>query len=238
MLLICCSEFSFAQTDTLSIGSITYPAPDQKEKIDFRVPAKEKIEQYKNDKRFNYFDQEKKVGVSWSERLWRWLMDKLGKGINNTITSGVVGWIFVIILIIIVIAIIIKLAGINLKVILGKKKIDAPDIDIYTEDVHQMSFDTLIASALKSKDYRLAVRFLYLKNLKLLSEKSIIKWQANKTNYNYQSEIANDILRSKFLDTTLIFDYVWYGEFTLDESKFFHIQNHMDEFYKMVTNER
>lgn len=113
----------------------------------------------------------------------------------------------------------------------------ADQIDIYTENVHNMNFDELIANALKNKDYRLVVRFLYLKNLKLMSDKEIIDWSTNKTNYSYQYEIKNNSLRNKFLEATLIFDYVWYGEFALDESQFSEINRRMNEFNNMVKHE-
>lgn len=231
MLFICFSFPLLAQTDTLSTSS-------KVEVVDFRIPTKETIEKYQKDARFQYIDEESKVDVSWFARLKRWLLDKLFGGVDDLVTSGLVGWLAIVAGIILLIIIILKLAGVNFKAILGKKKLNTPEIEIYTENVHEMDFETLITNALRNKDYRLAVRFLYLKNLKLLSDSSIIKWSANKTNYNYQYEISNNTLRSKFLDITFIFDYVWYGEFTLNESDFFKIHSHMTEFNKMVANEK
>ena len=115
---------------------------------------------------------------------------------------------------------------------------DTPEIDIYTENVHNMDFDSLIANALKNKDYRLVIRFLYLKNLKLLTDKEFIEWKPNKTNYSYQYEIENQTVRSQFMEMTLIFDYIWYGEFIPDEANFPIIYNRMESFSKTIANER
>ena len=84
----------------------------------------------------------------------------------------------------------------------------------------------------------MATRFLYLKNLKLLSDKLIIKWNINKTNYSYQHEIKDAAIRSGFLETTFIFDYVWYGEFPVDEYQYSIVENRMNDFNKMVSNEK
>lgn len=227
VLLICFSLPLLAQTDTIS----TKPTV---EAVDFRIPTKEIIEQYQKDKRFQYIDEKSKLDVSWLSKLKYWIFDKLFGGASDLVTSGLIGWIAIVAGIILIIVIILKLTGVNFKAILGKKKLYTPEIEIYTENVHEMDFETLMANALRNNDYRLAVRFLYLKNLKLLSDNSIIKWNVNKTNYNYQYEIPNNTLRSKFLDITFIFDYVWYGEFALNESDFSKIRSHMDEFNKMV----
>ena len=71
-----------------------------------------------------------------------------------------------------------------------------------------------------------------------MSDKDIIEWSSHKTNYSYQYEIQNPLLRSKFLETTLIFDYVWYGEFELDESKFTEVDSRMGDLNKMINHER
>ena len=48
------------------------------------------------------------------------------------------------------------------------------------------------------KDYKLAVRYLFLKSLKLLSEKEIIELRNNKTNHQYLSEIKNSKFQKHF----------------------------------------
>ncbi len=231
ILLICFSLPLLSQVDTLSVSS-------KVEAVDFRIPSKAIIEEYQKDERFQYMDEKSEVDIPWYTKLFSWLVNKLFGGAGDLISSGLIGWIGIVALVILIIVIILKLMGVNFKAILGKKKMDTPEIEIYTENVHEMEFETLIANALRNNDYRLAVRFLYLRNLKSLSDKSIIKWSVNKTNYNYQYEISNNTLRSKFLEITFIFDYVWYGEFPLDESAFFRVNSQMNDFNKMLADER
>ena len=233
MLLICFHFSLFAQSDSTII---TLSARSVDKVIDFRVPQKEKIKEYQDDSRFDYKQVEK--GLSLWDRIILWFTNLLSKIFSGVARSGIPGIIVLIVIVLLVCLIVLKLLGLDYRTILGKKGLDTPAIDIYTENVHEMDFDSLIANAMKNKDYRLVVRFLYLKNLKILSDKDIIEWKTNKTNYSYQHEIKNAVIRSKFLEATLIFDYIWYGEFVLDESKFSDIYNRLTDFTKMISNER
>lgn len=206
---------------------IDFPSPE------FRTPPDEKIEKYRQDKRFQY--DAKKVNAGWWERILEWLSDKINGVFRIPSAMGAMGYVFIVVLIIPVVLIIMKLAGVDFSTIIGRKKLDTPEIDIYSENVHEMDFDTLISNALKNKDYRLAVRFLYLKNLKALADKGFIKWDVNKTNTSYQYEIQDDNIRHEFLDTTFIFDYVWYGEFPIDEHDYSKAYNELDNFNKMLS---
>lgn len=233
ILLLCLYISASAQSDSLNIKTTTQPV---RGKVDFRIPDKNKIEEYKKDSRFDYKPVERDTSA-W-DKIKYWFYDLLGDTFSAVSRSGIAGIVVLVIIVIVLCLIVLKVLGVDYRTVLGKKKIDTPEIDIYTENVHEMDFDTLISNAMKNKDYRLVVRFLYLKNLKQLSDKEIIDWKANKTNYSYQHEISNSALRSKFLESTLIFDYVWYGEFSLNELQFSDIYGRMDEFNKMIAHER
>ena len=62
-----------------------------------------------------------------------------------------------------------------------------------SEDEHIIrneDIDLLIQQALKSRDYRLAVRYYYLLILKLLSSEKHIEWEMQKTNDDYLKELT------------------------------------------------
>ncbi len=223
-----------SQSDTVSVPAAAPQTVTHTQ--DFRIPDKAKIEEFQNDKRFDYKRVERGPSL-WDTIKYR-IMRFFGELFGTAFESGVPSIIVILVIVLIICAIILKVAGVDYRTILGKKKIDTPEIDIYTENVHEMDFDTLITNALKNKNYRLAIRFLYLKNLKALSDKEIIEWNAHKTNYSYQHDISNNTLRSKFLETTLIFDYIWYGEFPVDEGRYGDVQNRMKDFNKMIADER
>lgn len=88
------------------------------------------------------------------------------------------------------------------------------------ENIEQVDFDKLIKNALEDKNYRLATRFMYLKSLKVLANKEIIEWHFDKTNSDYFNEIKDAQLKSLFKRISYVYDYIWYGEFPIDEATY------------------
>ena len=78
----------------------------------------------------------------------------------------------------------------------------------------------LIQEALNDKNYRLAVRYYYLYILQLMSEQELIDWQLQKTNHDYENEIDKPDLKKAFTKITHLYDYVWYGDFDIDELQY------------------
>ena len=79
-------------------------------------------------------------------------------------------------------------------------------------------FDNSINQAVRSGNYRLAVRYQYLKTIHKLAAKQVIELAADKTNFQYVREIANHDYQNEFASLTLSYEYVWYGEFNIDET--------------------
>ncbi|MFD0989763.1 hypothetical protein ACFQ1R_06625 [Mariniflexile jejuense] len=114
-------------------------------------------------------------------------------------------------------------------------KTETKDIDTFKyveENIKDINFDTLITDALKENNYRLATRYLYLKSLKLLTNKNSIEWHYDKTNSDYINEIKDENTKSAFKRISYIYDYVWYGEFPIDEIVF---EKNKSDFEKLNT---
>ena len=90
----------------------------------------------------------------------------------------------------------------------------------FSENVHELDFETLIKSALDAGDYRLATRLYYLSILKKLSEAGLINWQKNKTNFEYYYELKGEERRKQFYDITRTFESAWYGNHEITGSDF------------------
>jgi len=95
-------------------------------------------------------------------------------------------------------------------------------------------YDRLIDNAIKEKDYRLAVRYLYLKSLQKLSEKGVVNFAVDKTNYQYVRELSSKSYKNTFATLTLNYEYVWYGEFNIDQIIFFKLQTEFQQFYNQI----
>ncbi|WP_400078186.1 hypothetical protein [Winogradskyella sp. R77965] len=114
-------------------------------------------------------------------------------------------------------------------------KTEDKTIDGFTyveENIEQIDFDKLISKALKDNNYRLATRYLYLKSLKSLANKKVIEWHYDKTNSDYLNEITDSKLKTLFKRVSYIYDYVWYGEFPIDETSFNKNKNDFNQLIK------
>lgn len=103
------------------------------------------------------------------------------------------------------------------------------------ENIHEISFDQEIEKAMAQHNYKLAVRLLYLRSLKQLSDAGLIHWQTDKTNSAYLNEIADSAQRQSFSILTIQFEYVWYGDFPVDGRSFQNIYTLFQDFKKMLS---
>lgn len=99
------------------------------------------------------------------------------------------------------------------------------------ENIEQVDFDKLINKSIKETNYRLATRYLYLKSLKSLANKKTIEWHFDKTNSDYLNEIKDSNIKALFKRVSYIYDYVWYGEFPIDEASF---NKNKDNFNQLI----
>lgn len=100
------------------------------------------------------------------------------------------------------------------------------------ENIHEMDLENLIEKSYREKNYALAVRYLYLQLLKDMNSRGIITWRIDKTGEDYIREIKEPVLKTGFKDLTILFEYVWYGEFPVDEDVFKSIRARFTDFKK------
>lgn len=113
-----------------------------------------------------------------------------------------------------------------------KNKISAEETE---KNIDSVNFDQLIANAIKEQNYRLAIRFYYLKILKTLSDQKLINYEYQKTNYEYFYEINNQEIKQLFKDISLVFDYCWYGDHIAKSSDFNMAENKFQEIQQLVS---
>lgn len=114
----------------------------------------------------------------------------------------------------------------------NRKNVSA-DIQATAEDTNDP--EAMIRNAVRSGNYRLAVRYLYLQALLRLSERKFIEINGNKTNYEYVNEVRKHKFANEFASLTLQYEYVWYGEYPVDQRLFEQIQEGFIQFNKNYT---
>ena len=100
----------------------------------------------------------------------------------------------------------------------SKKKISTNELS--EEDIHSIDFRTIIEKSKAANDHRLSIRYYYLWLLKRMSDNGVIEWDIEKTNSDYLYEIQRIALKEDFQYLSYIYDYSWYGEFTIDDALF------------------
>ncbi|MDP2158837.1 MAG: DUF4129 domain-containing protein, partial [Flavobacterium sp.] len=58
--------------------------------------------------------------------------------------------------------------------------------------------------------------------------KQVIEWDVEKTNSDYLYEIQNPAIKSQFEYVSYLYNYIWYGEFELDEVTFIKAKKAFD----------
>lgn len=107
---------------------------------------------------------------------------------------------------------------------LFRKKSDEAKIEIEElvdpEDISNIDFEDPIRKAINEGLYRKATRLLYLKALREMQDRAMIRWRREKTNRDYLRELKIQELRPQFQHITYLFEYIWYGEVPVDKDHF------------------
>jgi len=97
-----------------------------------------------------------------------------------------------------------------------KRKVDTAalnfDIELVEEKLIESDLDRMIREAEETGNYPLALRLQYLAGVKSLATSHHIKWKKAKTNSQYFKEIADPKIKTQFLNNTLIYERICYGD--------------------------
>ena len=77
-------------------------------------------------------------------------------------------------------------------------------------------------------------RYLYLQSLKKLSDNELILFSPDKTNRIYVKELSDRIYQSEFAYLTLNYEYVWYGKFAINLSRYEQLKEQFILFNKKI----
>jgi len=196
------------------------------------------LKAYKNKKVFNY--SEKKKEPSTFEIVYNWLARLFIKfltwifGVEKA--TGILRTIFTILPYFILLLCLFVIFKFFIKINLdsfSKKRINkSGEVLIFDDEklIQSDDLDKLLAKAIADNNFRLAIRYEYLKILKHLSMLKLIDWQLQKTNDDYYAELKQVELKPMFKQSTLLYDYVWYGNFKINQNHYAKIRIILDEF--------
>lgn len=214
-------ESSILQTDTSIITARSFD--------------KATLNAYRHQQEFQYDSSPYQLQATLWNRFWNWLWRSIEAVFSNPTSGSIIKYLFIALGIATILFVVMKLIGMGAMQIFTAKatSIELPYSESL-ENIHEISFEEEIERSIKAHNYRLAVRMLYLKCLKKLSDAGMIEWQIDKTNSAYVNELINPDKKNQFSFLTRQFEYVWYGEFYIDAREFQQLQNSFQEFSRKM----
>ena len=201
--------------------------------VAYRHPSVETMEAYRQMDIYKY-DRYEMPESLW-DKFIKWFFGLFADmGIQpNTIKYLIIGTG-----VLILIFIILKLIGIRpsgIFIISASKPVSQLNFAQGSDDIHNQNLDNMLQVSIRNKAHREAVRILYLLCLRQLHHENKIDWQPWKTNLDYYYELKAKKNRQEFKQLVLNYEYVWYGQFAMDESKFLAIKTQFDHFNDCMT---
>ena len=208
----------------LLLFGFSYPLMSQGHRLaydssnfDVRSFDQNKLESLKNQKAFQYDFNETAV-ETWYQRLWKKILEWLSRISELGLIIQIV---FYAILLCILVLLILSLMGVTVKSLFYKKPASfAVPVHENEMNIHEINFDQLIHNAVNNENFNAAVRYGYLKMLKLLNDVHLLHWERNKTNRQYISELQSDDLKNWFAQICRDYEYAWYGNFNIGKSSY------------------
>ncbi|MVM29591.1 DUF4129 domain-containing protein [Spirosoma sp. HMF4905] len=169
-------------------------------------------------------------------RFFQWLFSKFGEFLRSPAYQNV--WQYVILAAVAGLVIYLLMKAEVMKFLFPKSaQSSGLDYENLAENIHEIDFDTAVEEAVTRRNFRLATRLLYLQTLKRLTDAGRITYKPDKTNRQYVYELANSPLQVDFETLTRQFEFIWYGDFPVDESRFGQLRQQFRQFNQPVTHQ-
>lgn len=188
-------------------------------------------DKYRNDEDFDYSNQigGKTFWEKLKERirkllsiLFGWDKDyKIGNATN--IAFYVLSGIIILVVIYFIVRFIISHEG--KWFFLRKNEEIVIDVNDLEQLIQYADFEKMISETEKQGDTRQSIRLYYLWLLRTLNEKKIIEWNIQKTNADYMNEIKIGEVKNHFTYLSYLFNYIWYGEFSITDTDYVNAKN-------------
>lgn len=223
----------------LEISGITLYSSNQStidfSKIEVRQPDSSFVSSYSSQKEFIY--SQPAIKTNFFKQLFTYLQKRLGA--LSRITAAL-PWIMkalIGLLILFSVFVVIKQSNLH-KLFYSEKEIKSPEFRISAVSNQLIYYDNEIKTQLNQKQFRKAIRLLYLKVFQQLQVKDIIKYSKDKTNVDYLRDLSNTDIKPFFYNVTQIYNYVWYGELEISEEQFLNFEKSFQSIFIRINAEK
>ncbi|WP_457654450.1 DUF4129 domain-containing protein [Rhodocaloribacter sp.] len=210
LALVCLTATARAQTPEVRTDTA---------RVVVRTPPPDALARYRSDPAFDY-DRSAAEAPSLMERIKAWLWEHVFRPLGASALRPVWRFVYYAVVAAAMVFLLLRLLRMDVSGVLRGKKTRVRPADLLEEDLATVDFDAGIEAAAAAGDYRRAVRLFYLKALRELADRNLIVWRREKTNHAYVDELRRTPVRRPFAELTYLFEYIWYGEFPVDEAAF------------------
>ncbi|MBC8034239.1 MAG: DUF4129 domain-containing protein [Chitinophagaceae bacterium] len=215
-------------------GNAQEPLVYDSSRIEVRNFSKEALQNYRNDSQFQY-ERINLSSPSWFDRFIQAIVEMLESLFNSSPGSRTVRVILIILAIGVLVFFIFKITGMTGSSLMNKKnRGEHIPYVVGEENIHAIDFEESIRLATESRNFRLAVRLLYLQALKRLTDRGLIQWQVNKTNHAYLQELGGTRYQQHFGELTRQFENNWYGNLPINENEFGSVNSQFNQFNRQL----
>ncbi len=208
--------------------------------VQLKQPSQSAQDSYYSDDYWRYQRDKKNVKQEPDvfDRLWNSFWEKLLNSVQSRKDGSFNPWniLWIVLFVTLVVLVILRLTSSGVSSVFSGKRKDVEETDATLEDVdiHGINYEEQIRSAIARNDYRLAIRLWFLRTLKSFSDKELVNWKIDKTNSDYYYELSGTNYQQEFGDVSKLYDYIWYGEFPVDENSYRKAEEKFHELNKKL----
>ena len=206
------------------------PDPVLRQVPDSVVAAMKQDEQYAYANDSEYWAKEKVAATgsnTYKKGFWDYFYEFFQGDTVRTITYIVLGVLLVLIVYRIIVVNNLFMAG-------ASRRRTEEVIEGEIAEMEDTNLDQKIQAAVEARQFRPAIRLMYLKALRSLNEKGWIRYHAQSTNYDYMNQVQPYGVGSEFRFMTHVYEYVWYGEFPITEDQFSKVYQNFQQFFNTI----
>ena len=197
--------------------------------------SKSSLDTYSKDRDFQYEKEIIEQPSLW-DRFWMWVWGFYNDLMSTEGGRAAIKFFYWLLALGAITFFILKVRHMNRMALFDASSEGGTAYNIEDENIHAISFESAIQQALENGNYRLAIRYLYLQSLKILTDKNLIAWLPNKTNRDYLRELNTATIQQPFRVVTNIFEYAWYGNLTVTEEDFTGMKEEFLKFQNQLSN--
>ncbi|AVR46094.1 DUF4129 domain-containing protein [Christiangramia fulva] len=212
------------EKDSLAPAEIRIDKTENLSPVSFN---QEKLKEIKKDNAFNYLNAREKENwwtrfKSWVNAKWNqflgWLFGEYSPGSFMSVLFEILPYLLLLCFFALVIWLFSRLNP-------GRKMMQTSEknevfLSKEEELVKSKDLPSLLKEAVKAGNFRLAVRYYFLNELRKMDNLGIINYEFQKTNHDYFKEIEDPALNAEFVLITRFYEFIWYGSFKVTEKDF------------------